>query len=137
MVPSINDLIQTGALEFVKKRGGLTKLLQDVYHNHDWKAEKFSSKQKRSSQWCLYKTLQLIFPPGTEIIEEFHLPSMLFAQSEYLMTFDVYIPALNLAFEYHGYQHYYDHHLFGSAKTNEQKDKQKREACMHHIITYL
>jgi len=133
---SIKDLHQVEATGFVKKRGGLIKLLQDVYPNHNWEAEKFSSIQKKSSQWWLYKTLQEIFPPDTVILEEFQL-KLPFIETEHLMIFDVCIPSLNLIFEYQGYQHYYDHSMFGSVKFCQEKDIQKRVACNWYKLTYL
>jgi len=133
---SKTDLKRAGAAGFVKKRGGLIKLLPQVYPNHNWIAEKFSRKQKKSSQWWLFKTLQEILP-GTDIIEEFHLPSMSIIQTGYLMTFDVCIPSLNMVFEYHGIQHYYDHCMFGDVKSRRERDKQRRATCMYHNLTYL
>jgi len=54
-----------------------------------------------------------------------------------LMTFDVYVPAMNMIFEYHGIQHFHDHFLFGAVKSNKERDKQRRAACIYHNITYL
>jgi len=134
---SIKDLSQAGALGFVKKRGGLPNLLKELYPNHNWQEEKFLSMQKKSSQWWLYKSLHEIFPPGSEILEEFHLPSMSFVQTGYLMTFDIYVPQLKIVFEYHGYHHYHDHYMFGDIRSQNERDKQKRAACICHNINYL
>jgi len=134
---SIKDLSLAGIKGFVKQRGGLIKLLQEVYPNHNWQTEKFSSRQKRSSQWWLYKTLQEMFPPGTELIEEFKLPSISFIQSGHLMTFDVYLPSLNMILEYHGFHHYYDHYMFGDVQCYKARDEQRRLSCIFHNITYL
>jgi len=84
----------------------------------------------------LYKTLHEIFPPGTKILEEFQLP-LSFLHTGLLMTFDVYVPSLNLIFEYHGIQHYYDHYMFGAVKFLHEKDRQRRVACIYHSITYF
>jgi len=134
---SLKDVSHAGAIGCVNNRGGLKKLLQDVYPNHNWQAEKFSDKQKKkSSQWWLYKTLQDILNE-IEILEEFQLPAISFMQTGNLMTFDVYIPALNMVFEYQGIQHYYDHYMFGGVKSRVDRDKQRRLACSHLNITYL
>jgi len=53
------------------------------------------------------------------------------------MTFDVYIPSLNIIIEYHGYQHYYDHYMFGDVKPYKEQDKKRRAACVYHNISYL
>jgi len=62
---------------------------------------------------------------------------MPFIQTGFLMTFDVYIPSLNIIFEYHGIHHYYDHYMFGDVNSCKQKDKQRRVACIYQNITYL
>jgi len=131
---SRKNLEQAGASGFVKKRGGLIKLLKSVYPNHDWKAEKFSSRQKKSSQWWLCKVLSEIFPPYTVILEEVQLP---FIHPGHLITFDIYIPSLNLIIEYHGSQHYHDHYMFGNVISRHERDEQRRVLCNYLNITYL
>jgi len=132
---SLKDLNNLGAERFLKNRGGLIKLLQGVYPNHNWQAEKFSCRQKKSSQWWLYKALREIFPPNTIIIEEFKLQLSLAPGNS--MIFDVYIPSLNLIFEYQGYQHYYANCMFGNIKSQQEQDQKKRLACNYLDITYL
>jgi len=53
------------------------------------------------------------------------------------MIFDIYIPSLSIIFEYHGYQHYYDHYLFGDTKSCTDRDIEKRAACSYHNISYI
>jgi len=85
----------------------------------------------------LYKTLQELFPPGVDILEEYQFPAMLFVKSRHLMIFDIYVPSLNIIFEYHGYHHYYNHSFFGDVKSHKELDNEKRFACDYHNITYL
>lgn len=47
---------------------------------------------------------------------------------------DVYIEDLNLAFEYHGPQHYYDLGVFFPAKGYQQRDEQRRSMCEQNGI---
>jgi len=93
--------------------------------------------KKKSSQWLLYKILQEIFPPGVVILEEIHLPSALVIQTGYLMTFDIFVPSMNMIFEYHGYHHYYDHHMFGDVISRKERDEQRRLVCSYHNVIYL
>jgi len=93
--------------------------------------------KKKSSQWWLYKALQEIFPPGIDILEEYEFPAMQLSQTGYLMSFDIYVPSLHIILEYHGYQHYYDHYMFGDVKVHKERDYERRVACAHHSITYL
>jgi len=104
------------------------KLLSDIYPNHKWDKEKLFGRQKKSSQWRLYKTLQEIFPPGVEILEEYQLPVLL--ETGNLMTFDIYVPSLNIMVEYHGYQHYNDHIMFGDVKSHLDRDKQDEQLVL-------
>jgi len=53
------------------------------------------------------------------------------------MLFDIFIPSLNIIFEYHGYQHYFDHCLFGDVKSKKERDDERSEACNFHGITYV
>jgi len=62
---------------------------------------------------------------------------MSFIGTGQLMVFDIYVPSLNIIIEYHGYQHYYDHYLFGDVKSLQERDKEKRIACTNHNISYL
>jgi hypothetical protein len=45
------------------------------------------------------------------------------------MILDVFIPSLNLAIEYHGSQHYFDHFSYGEAEVRKLKDEEKKLAC--------
>jgi len=78
---SRKDLQNSGAEIFVKRRGGLMMLLSGIYPNHNWNRENFLIKQRKSSQWLLLKTIQEIFPPGIEILEEYQFQEMLFLQT--------------------------------------------------------
>jgi len=134
---SRKELQIIGAERFVKKRGGLMKLLSEVYPNYKWNNEKFLGKQKKSSQWWLYKTLKETFPPGIEILEEYQLPAMLFIQTGCLMLFDIFVPSLNIIIEYHGFQHFHDHYMFGDVKSCKEQDDERIVACASQNITYL
>jgi hypothetical protein len=70
---------------------------------------------KRSSQRWLKIVVMDIFP-GQEIREEYLHPNMIFPGSRIKMELDLYIPALSIAFEYQGYQHYHDSFFFGTYK---------------------
>jgi len=112
------------------------KLLSEVYPNHNWNKEKFLGRQKKSSQWRLFKTLQEILP-GVDILEEYQLPDIFLAQTGNVMFYDIYVPSFNIIFEYHGYQHYYDHYLFGDVKSRKGRDNEKKISLFskqHHVL---
>jgi len=54
-----------------------------------------------------------------------------------LMTFDICVPSLNIIFDFQGYQHYYDHYMFGDVKFHREHDVEKRALCTTHNFGYL
>jgi len=54
-----------------------------------------------------------------------------------LTIFDIYVPSLNIIFEYYGYQHYQDHFLFGDVISRKEQDNNRRLACAYNNITYF
>jgi len=119
----------------IENRIELMALLSKVYPNHKWHEETFLIKQNRSSQWMLFKTVQNIFPPAVDIIEEYQFPATNYIAHS--MIFDIFVPAYNIIFEYQGYQHYHSTGYFGDAKFLKKQDNEKREACDYYDITYL
>jgi hypothetical protein len=45
------------------------------------------------------------------------------------MELDLFLPDLQLAFEYQGEHHYSNHYIFGSPVERKKRDKEKVEAC--------
>jgi len=133
---SREDLIDCHLDTILTRKGGLVNFLSKLYPNQQWVEEKFISKQKKSSQWYLYKLIKEILPPNIEVIEE-HLFSTKSTTYGFSMTVDIYIPSLNLAFEYQGLQHYNNHALFGDLKYRKELDKERDKACGSMGITYI
>ena len=46
------------------------------------------------------------------------------------MQLDAYVPALNLAFEYQGEQHYMELYMFGQQVNQAARDDEKKELCI-------
>ena len=53
------------------------------------------------------------------------------------MELDVYIPALRLALEYHGEQHYRDIYSIGARWRQKERDEERRLACLQFGITLI
>jgi len=53
------------------------------------------------------------------------------------ISFDVFVPTLNLALEYHGQQHYEENYWFGSRTDSEEREEEKRQACNLLGITLI
>jgi len=130
------DLSRIKAEAYLKKRGGLIKMVKREYPNHQWEPEKFNQRQKRSCQWWLYKIIKQIFPPNIEVIEEYSHPWMKFATGCPMML-DIYVTSFKLVFEYHGYQHYNSHFLFGDAKSCKERADERHTACESMGITLI
>eukprot|EP01121_Diplochlamys_sp_Union-15-3_P022740 TRINITY_DN9778_c0_g1_i1.p1 TRINITY_DN9778_c0_g1~~TRINITY_DN9778_c0_g1_i1.p1 ORF type:complete len:102 (+),score=16.82 TRINITY_DN9778_c0_g1_i1:324-629(+) len=70
-------------------------------------------------------------------MEDYIHPMSQHTQSGRSMEFDVFVPSLNLAFEYQGYQHYNDHYMFGPLKLYKTKDEEKKQFCTANGITLI
>ena len=51
------------------------------------------------------------------------------------MQLDAYVPALNLAFEYQGEQHYSEIYMFGKQANQAARDDEKKELCIQ--VTFV
>jgi len=71
------------------------------------------------------------------VIANYKHPKLVYADSGREMELDVFIPALNLAFEYQGEQHYFPHYLYGPPEEQQRRDKEKREACEREGIKLI
>ena len=53
------------------------------------------------------------------------------------MELDIYLPQEKLAFEYQGEQHFYDCYFLGSKWSQQQRDNEKRQACIENGIILI
>ena len=113
-------------------RGGLFKLLKQIHPHEIWTSSFFRKKLKKSEQRWLLINLQSIFKEHY-LIEDYH--PMINFKSRVPIELDIYIPALNLAFEYNGQQHY-DEILggFSPIEVNKSRDQEKQSLCLSHNI---
>ena len=51
------------------------------------------------------------------------------ADSQYRMELDIFLPSKDIAFEYHGEQHYKWHYLSGDPTAVQKRDQAKRDTC--------
>jgi len=111
-------------------------MLSREYPSHSWCQQKFANRNKKTSQWWLHKVIKEVLPPNIELTEEYAHPFMKF-RTGYSILFDVYVSSLNLAIEYHGYHHYYDHYMFGTAASLRKRDSERIAACKSLGITFI
>ena len=116
------------------KRFILQKIIEsrypDVFKNNN------TTGFKRSSQRWLFLQIQKLFP-GEEIVEDyFH--SELSRKTGYSVQFDVFLINKNIAFEYHGLQHYIDIPSgFSPLELYKHRDKEKVQLCKEFEIRLL
>jgi hypothetical protein len=73
-----------------------------------------------------------------DVLEDYMHPNLLFSDTQRPMQLDVFLPALSLALEYQGIQHYEDIYHFGQThRVYKQRDQEKREACKKANITLV
>jgi len=97
-------------------------MLKTVFPEERWNISEFSPRHKKSRQRLLLLKLQDIFK-NEEIIEEYSHPDLK-RNSGFCAKFDVFIPKLNLAFEFHGEQHYKEMSPTGFASFEVRKNRE-------------
>lgn len=98
--------------------------------------ENVNNRASRSSQRWLFIQLQKIFF-NEEIVEDYY-HSELSRITGYPVQFDVFLVNRNIAFEYHGAQHYEDIPSgFGSFELCKRRDEEKEKLCKEFGIQLL
>lgn len=129
---SLQQLEKHKGYGLIAKYKKLHTILSIGFPEVEWSAHEFKSRNKKSAQrWLFLKLLDLY--PNEEIIEDY-LHAQLTRISDMCIQFDVFIPALNIAFEYHGYHHYHDHPVFGGIELQRCRDKEKTMLCAENNI---
>lgn len=91
-------------------------MLKRIYPEYTLDESRLTSETftKRSAQKWLFSVLCDIFDDTkTKIEENSNLPELKFSKTSQPVELDVFIPSLNIAFEYQGMQHYQDTMVFG------------------------
>ena len=94
-----------------------------------------NSLNERSAQRWLFLQIQKLFS-GEEIVEDyFH--SDISRNSGFPVQFDVFLTKLNIAFEYHGKQHYEDIPTFAPIEMYQFRDNEKQILCTNYGIQLI
>ena len=115
------------------ERFSLQEILVGAFPDHPWEISKLQNRRGtiKASQRVLFSVLKDIFPTS-KIFEDYPL-----LYKSKTIELDVYLPEENLAFEYHGQQHYVDIYEMGSRWIQRQRDEEKRKICKESNITLV
>lgn len=126
-----------------------------MYPQHQWDRSKFehamTSNSKKSLQLALKRALERICRESalhtqslsalynshtlsTDVIEEHVSQTLSHSNSAHEIQLDLYIPSLDLAFEYQGLQHYFDVHVFGETENQQHRDVEKAVLCASNCL---
>ena len=150
---SKEDIIKLGGSGILQYyQNSFTKALATVYKELNFDPKKMASAPKwGKSQWLYFQFMkELLFPSISsrgsstnslqkekEILMDYKHPELVYSDTRKRMELDIFIPSLNLAFEYQGEHHYHSHYLFGSNETQKVRDEEKRMACKRAGITLI
>ena len=114
----------------IKFLGGSPKKLsvKEIIQSQNLEIDGNITRDKRSSQRWLFLQIQKLFP-GEEIVEDyFH--SQISRESGSAVQFDIFLIERNIAFEYHGIQHYEDISSgFAPVEMYKNRDNEKVKLC--------
>lgn len=130
---------ETLVKKVIEKPDDLLLHLQSIYPHNSWDKELFMYfGTKRAAQRLLRLTVtEIIKENNTEdntidILEDYVHPTIKISDSQNI-TFDIFIPTLNMAYEYGGQQHY-DGSVFGEQNKRINDGEKKRLAESNGIV---
>ena len=135
-IKSINDWerISKSQIRLLGGKGLIDKYFNNKYDDDDIPSDlvKISSSinkiNGRSSQRWLFLQIQKLFPHDEIVEDYFH--SEISRKSGLSIQFDVFIVNKNIAFEYHGVQHYEDiPSAFAPLEMYQTRDREKLKLC--------
>merc|ERR1711963_222383 len=133
---SLKQIRAAGGSGALKHHGHSPRqLLQVAYPEENWSRTKAARRDKRSVQRWMFLKIQELFP-GRELIEDFFCAELA-RDSGQVAQFDVYIPSLRAAFEFHGIHHYQDLPAFGQVDMYQGRDQEKEALCSEHEIALV
>jgi len=140
---SVQKLHSSKGSSILRKYGGLLGLLSRFFPDYPWDHKQFLSPRLDSKilgkeHIHLFNVIQLLFRfTEQEVFVNYEHHSLKYLQTHQTIEFDIFIPFLSTAFEYHGPAHYQWHFKFGSPEERIRKDLEKSETCHKNGITLV
>lgn len=135
---NFQELKEYGISSVLEKFNGLMNILCIVYPHHKFNIS--SGRGVWKTQALLYKYInELCAKKGVDDAHYNYIHPSFVYESGLNMELDVFIPSLDLAFEYQGHQHYKKLLAFQDADLAEilVRDEMKRNECKKHGITLI
>jgi hypothetical protein len=137
----IDDWYEIQKIDFENNKGsGLlstiynsspAKAVMDCFPDHNWEIEKFYTGMRK--QKILFSIIKKWFP-DKDVIWNYKHPQLKFSQSSRNMEIDIFIPALNLAIEFQGIQHFLPKWGTKELISIQKRDEEKRINCKKNNI---
>eukprot|EP01114_Cavostelium_apophysatum_P004981 TRINITY_DN1548_c0_g2_i2.p1 TRINITY_DN1548_c0_g2~~TRINITY_DN1548_c0_g2_i2.p1 ORF type:complete len:367 (+),score=55.49 TRINITY_DN1548_c0_g2_i2:108-1208(+) len=136
---SPKQVTDLGFKSLIARHGTLHQLLVHAFPEHSWDKRNMIFPGK--SQHFLFKSVRELFPSDVDVHFEYQHPTISFPSEDgtrqSLITYDIFLPKLSLAFEYQGEQHYHNH-LHGKLPDQQRtRDEQKRALSAKNGITLI
>ncbi len=108
-VNTMDDWYSVSRREFAQRKGGpllrryggLLPLLAKYFPEHQWQSDSRGRSHPSKAQLQLFKMLQSMFPEHFIDIEA-RMSQLIYLKSQREVILDIFIPSLQLAFEYQG-----------------------------------
>eukprot|EP01128_Nolandella_sp_AFSM9_P008126 TRINITY_DN4682_c0_g1_i1.p1 TRINITY_DN4682_c0_g1~~TRINITY_DN4682_c0_g1_i1.p1 ORF type:complete len:585 (-),score=94.63 TRINITY_DN4682_c0_g1_i1:175-1866(-) len=134
---SLSQLSKLGGKQIIQKNGGLSSLLPTHYPEYAWDLNKLKGVRKTGQRWLC--ALVEIFFRDYEVIEDYRgqVTASPSGEEGNPLELDIFLPEINLAFEFHGVHHYSDSMMFGISGMYQENDERKRQLCKRKGITLI
>ena len=112
----------------IHSNSSLFRFLSNFYDDQQWNQSYFLQSIKRSAQRALFINIKRLIDKQI-VMEEYYHPLLKFKSGSFVQ-FDVFVPSIEIAFEYQGEQHFDDiPSNFASIEACLFRDSEKKSLC--------